>query len=364
MSALAIVTNRAARDWRICVQKQLLPQLHGHQSKALADCSFAIALACDCRARRVGVAIPTRATPASSSRRIERLLANERLEVPVVQQALATAVLQAWAGGTVLLLLDETPKANDLRCLTIRVGYRHRALPLASVCYRPDAPPESMPPLVRRLLQQVHACLPSGSKPVLLADRGLAWPTLIDWCDEHHWHYLLRLQGQTKVRLGDGSIGTARQLVSRPGRQWLGKAEVFQKAGWRQANVVAYWRADGSEPWLLVTDERASLRHCGTYAKRMWTEESFRDDKSSGFGWGDSQVNEPEHAGRLLLLMALAMLLAASLGSEGNDDVWRKLEPRPERLSIVQWGLRWLAYAVMHGCFHLLHLDRLYLYPK
>jgi hypothetical protein len=93
MSVLAIVTNRAARDWRNGVQKQLLPSLHAHQAKALADGGFAIALARDCRARRVGVTLPTRATPDSSSRRIERLLANERLDVPRVQQALATAVL-------------------------------------------------------------------------------------------------------------------------------------------------------------------------------------------------------------------------------------------------------------------------------
>jgi DDE family transposase len=365
MSAYTIVTNRAARDWRRCVQQQLLPHLHGHQSKALADCSFAMALACTCQARQLGVTVPTQATPASSSRRVERLLANERLDVPVVQHDLATAILQAWADGTVLLLLDETPKANDLRSLALRVAYRQRALPLVSICYPPDAPPAPLPQLVTRLLRQVQTCLPPGSQPVLLADRGLAWPTLVDWCGQHHWHYLLRLQGQTKVRLASGRLCTARDLVARPGQQWLGPAEVFKKAGWRPANVVANWRRNCSEPWLLVTDERARLRHCGIYAKRMWTEESFRDDKSSGFGWGDSRVNDPMHAARLLLMMALAMVLAASLGSEGGQErQWHKLEPRPERLSIVQWGLRWLRYAVMHGCFHLLHLDRLYLYPK
>jgi len=40
MSALAIVTNRAARQWRDCVGRQLLPQAPGHQAKALADGSF------------------------------------------------------------------------------------------------------------------------------------------------------------------------------------------------------------------------------------------------------------------------------------------------------------------------------------
>jgi hypothetical protein len=364
MSAIAIVTNRAAREWRHCVQSQLLPRVHGHQAKAFADCSFAMALACDCRARLLGTRVPTQATPASSGRRMERLLANDRIEAPLVQQDLATALLQNWTGGTVLLMLDETPKANDLRSMAIRVGYQRRALPLVSSCYRPDAPPEPMPQLVRRLLGEVQKCLPPGCKPVLLADRGLAWPTLVDWCEQHHWHYVLRLQSQTNVRLEDGRVCTARQLVARPGNRWLGKADVFKKAGWRSANVVANWRRDCSEPWLLVTDERASLRHCGVYAKRMWTEESFRDDKSSGFGWGDSRVDDPDHAARLLLVMALAMVLAASLGSEAwKDKQRRKLEPRPDRLSVVQWGLRWLAYAVTHNCFHLLHLDRLYLYP-
>lgn len=365
MSALAIVTNRPALEWRLCVRHQLLPHLHGHQAKALADGSFAMALACDCRARLLGTQVPTQATPASSTRRMERLLANDRLDVPIGQHDLATALLKHWTGGTVLLMLDETPKANDLRSLAIRVGYRQRALPLVSICYRPDAPPAPMPQLARRLLGEVQKCLPPGCKPVLLTDRGLAWPTLVDWCEERHWHYVLRLQGQTNVRLEDGRVCTARQLVSRPGTHWMGQANVFKKAGWRSANVVANWRRGCSEPWLLVTDERGSLRHCGVYAKRMWTEESFRDDKSSGFGWGASRVNDPDHAARLLLVMALAMVLAASLGSEGwQDKQWRKLERRSDHLSVVQWGLRWLGYAVTHSCFHLLHLDRLYLYPK
>ncbi len=364
MSALAIVTNRAARQWRGCVGRQLLPHAHGHQAKALADCSFAVAVAGDCRARPMAACVPTRATAASSARRLERLVANDRLDVPALQRDLATAVLRHWAGGTVLLIVDETPKANDLRSLAVRVGYRRRALPLAAACYPPDAPPEPLPQLIRRLLAAVRDSLPAGCKPVLLADRGLAWPTLVDWCRRHRWHYVLRLQGQTSVRRTDGRVCTARQLVSRPGQRWLGPADVFKKAGWRRANVVAYWRRGCPEPWLLVTDERASLRHCGVYARRMWVEESFRDDKSAGFGWQDSRVNDPTHAARLLLVLALALVLAASIGSEPlADRQWRKLEPRPGRLSVIQRGLRWLRVVVTHGYFHALHLDRLVLHP-
>ena len=150
------------------------------------------------------------------------------------------------------------------------------------------------------------------------------------------------------------------------GRRWLGEAEVFKKAGWRGANVVATWERGMKEPWLLLTDERASLRHCRIYGKRMWEEESFRDDKSMAFHWEKSQVNDPAHAARLLLVLALAMLLAISEGSVVLKSGRRhQLDPHTRRrLSLVQLGLRWLAYALSHGLDHLVHLDRLYLYPK
>jgi Transposase DDE domain len=353
------------RDWRATVAGQLLPRLHGHTAKAVADLSFAMARAGHCQAGRLASHVPTPAQPASAQRRCERLLDNPRLRPRLAQRQLATALLASWTGRTIRLLLDETPKANDLRVLNIRVAYRHRALPLAAVCYRPHALPQPMPQLVRSLLRQVHACVPAGARVVLLADRGLAWPLLVDWCQEHDWHYVLRLTGQTRVRFPDGSERAACALATRPGQRWLGAAEVFKKAGWRGANVVATWERGMKEAWLLLTDEPASLRHCRTYGKRMWVEESHRDDKSAAFHWEKSQVNDPAHALRLLLLIALAMVLAASQGSVAQKAGRRRqLDPhRRRRLSIVQLGLRWLRYALEHDLQGLVNLSRLYLYP-
>jgi hypothetical protein len=361
MSATPIIT-----PWRTTVCRQLFPTLHGHQANALADFSFAMALAGHCQAGRLAASVPTDALPASARRRFERLLANPRLRPRPAQQLLARSLLGHWGGRTILLLLDETPKANDLRSLAVRVAYGHRALPLAAACYRPDAPPRPMPRLARGLLRQVLGGVPADARVVLLADRGLAWPALVDFCHEHGWHYVLRLQGQTKVRFPDGSERAARDLAPRRGRRWLGEAEGFKKAGWRGANVVATWERGMKEPWLLLTDGRASLRHCRTYGKRMWEEESFRDDKRSGLHWEMSRVNDPAHAARLLLVMALAMVLAASQGSAVVKAGRRRaMDPHGRRrLSVVQLGLRWLRYAIGHGSHSLLRLDRLYLYPK
>src|SRR3954449_6481813 len=93
MSALAII-----RDWRRCVAEDLLPHLHGHQANALADFSYAIALAGHCQAGQVAPHVPTTAKPASARRRFERLLANERVPPARAQTDLARALLAPWAG--------------------------------------------------------------------------------------------------------------------------------------------------------------------------------------------------------------------------------------------------------------------------
>ena len=162
------------RDWRRQVQNDLLSGLHGHQSKALADLSFAMSLAQHCQSGKLAVAAPGRAKPASVERRIERFLANDRIDPDTTWSQMARSFVAGWAGGPIMLILDETPNHNDLRCLKLTVAYRQRALPLGCACYTLGGRPEPMPKLVVGLLRRVAACLPQGAEVTLLADRGLA----------------------------------------------------------------------------------------------------------------------------------------------------------------------------------------------
>jgi hypothetical protein len=346
MSAATIVG-----DWRRCLRNELLPSLHGHQINALADLSFAIAVSGQCQSGHLALAVPGQAKPASVQRRVERYLGNPRLKPRLWLWQMARNFLAPWSGRRICLLLDETPKANDLRVLKISVAFRKRAVPVLAVCYPPDDPPLPLPVLIPWLLRRVVACLPTNAVITLLADRGLAWPVILDTCVALGWHYLLRLQGQTKVILPDEREVTARELVGRIGGRWLGEAWLFKKAGWRAASVLAYWPWGREDCWLLVSDERACPRRFQTYGQRTWTEELFRDEKSQGLNWQKSRVNDPVHAARLLLLLALAVLLAIVLGVQVLKRGWRRqLESGRRRgLSVVQLGLRWLRYVVNHG---------------
>jgi hypothetical protein len=338
------------RDWRRQVCDDLLPGLHGHQSKALADLSFAMALADHCHSGKLAAFAIGSPTPAAAQRRLERTLANERLDPDSVWAELARTILGGWAGHAVTLILDETPNHNDLRCLKLTLAYRKRAIPLLCECYRPGQQAGPMPRLIRRLLRRAAACLPAGTVVTLLADRGLAWPLIVDTCRALGWHYVLRLQGQTRVRLDDGRESSAAELAPRPGTRWCGSAEVFKGAGWRRAQVAACWERDCDGPWLLVSDRADGPRLFRRYAKRVWTEELFKDEKSSGFHWEKSHMTDPAHAARLVLLMALATYLALGLGSRVIQAGLRRFleTTRRRMLSLFQIGLRWLKFCLSH----------------
>jgi hypothetical protein len=342
------------RQWHNAVKLDLVPGLHGHQAKALALLSWGMAASGSCCSGLIAARLPTPARPASTRRRMERMLANQRLDATKAMLGLAGSLLRDWGGRPLLLILDETPKGQQLRCMKLSVAYRKRTVTLLSLCYRPDHPPMPMPRLVRWMLRQVADRLPADAagQVTLLADRGLCWPTLIRCCRRLRWHYVLRLQAGTRVRLADGTERAARQLVPRPGTRWFGSSvRLFKKARWLAANVAAVWEPGVREPWLLVTDHPASYRRCCRgYCKRTWCEETHRDEKSQGLNWQRSRVNDPSHAQRLVLLMALATLLCITLGVAAiKRGLRRWFEPRQRRmLSLFQLGLRWLDYQMVH----------------
>ena len=218
-------------DWWHQVRDELLPETHGHQVNALAELSFAMAMAEHCQAGKISTLAPGEAQPASVERRLERTLANDRLDPDSIWPQLARSVLGGFAGGPIILILDETPNRNDLRCMKITPAYRKRALPLFCACYALGGQPEPMPELIIGLLRRAAACLPEGAEVTLLADRGLAWPQVVDACSELGWHFVIRLQGQAKVRRDDGRECTAADLAPKPGTSWYGPAEVFKKSG-------------------------------------------------------------------------------------------------------------------------------------
>jgi hypothetical protein len=335
----------------------LFHTLHGHKVKALAVFSLTMARAAHCHSGRLAAVagVATDAKPASSRRRWERLLANRDLDGSAALSELAGSLMRHWGGcgRHLLLVLDETPNGEDLRCLRLGVAYRKRLVSIAAVCYPTDRPPLPMPKLICRMLRKAARLLPEGCRVTLLTDRGLSWPAVMDCARKLGWGHVMRLQHSTRVTLEDGRVVAAGELAPRRGCRWSGRVHIFKKAGWRAARLTAVWDGQCQEPWLLAAREGGpgGTRAVLAYAKRNWCEQTFRDEKSGGFQWGLSRVRDPDRAARLVLVMALATLLSLSLGTWLVKAGRRgDLDPhRQRRLSYFQLGMRWL--------HHMLSLD-------
>jgi hypothetical protein len=325
------------------------------QQRALALFSLGVAAAQDCRLARVATVVPGPATAPSTTRRFERLLANRRLDVRHARAAIGAAVLSQVGSGTIWLALDETPQGHTpsgarLLTLALRLIYRERAIPLAWACYRPGEAPAPLPTVVDALLAEVAALVPPGTRVVLLTDRGLSWPAVVDRCRRLGWSFLMRVQRQTRVRTAAGRALAIGDLAPHPGTRWQGHGCAFKDAGWRDVNVIAVWRRGTEQPWLLVTDLTPTWRRCTDYRHRMDLEESFRDDKSSGFDWDASRVRDPTHMERLVLVLQLAVCFVLAQGTFVLTHGFRSVLERPDRrtLSVFSLGLRWLDRARTH----------------
>jgi hypothetical protein len=333
-----------------------VPQMPLRQRRVLSLFSLGMAQAQHCALPRAAAAVPTRATDSSVVRRFGRFLANPRVDVAAAQAAIGRAVLGWTHGATIRLALDETHQGRTatgaaLCLLAVRLLYRGRAIPLAGVCHRPGEQAAPYPLLVADLLARVAAWVPPDTDVVLLADRGLSWPQVLDACRALGWSFLLRVQGHTRLRTPDAVEGPLHARVPQAGTAWAGAGQVFKKAGWRAANVVAVWPPTQVRPWLLVTDLPATRHRCAEYRRRTWAEESFRDDKRAGLHWEQSRVRDPAHAACLLLVLQLALCFLLSLGSQVIKRGQRTLLDRRDRreLSLCTLGLRWLQRHLTHG---------------
>jgi len=354
-------TRESMMRWCAYLQSTL-KRTHVYQVQALATFSFAAAQARECHLSRLSAHVPTSVQPASVLRRLKRFLNNERLDVEHICDQIASWLVR-WNAprARLLLLLDETPHHNEWRVVKVSLCHRRRSLPLV---WRTDGlTGRSQEQRVLEVLEQtarLRATYAPQAEVVLLADRGLRWPAILRFCQEHGWHFVLRAQSQTHFRYRDAQgqwCETAcGQLIRQRGEWFKGSGEAFKKAGWLPVNLVAAWWPQAQEPWLLVSDLNPSLHLMRWYARRMWHEQSFRDEKSHGFQWDKSQIRSSVRMHRLLLILALAQLWLSWLGEVALDPhrPWRarlglSLKCVRRRWSIFRIGWHFLLYCLNLG---------------
>ena len=313
------------------------------------DCTLgALAAAVD------GLAVSD-ASAESIERRLRRVLQDERLDPTQALPALFGALLPTLLADLlarhaasarhagrrhasrllVRVVVDDTSHTDQVHVLVAGLAYRGLVVPLLVRTWAQNAP---LPAGQYRtelhgLLADVQALLPPPLREhvLLIADRAFGVPWMLDLLVVLGWNWLLRVQGQTRLRLRDGSTRALRSLVLGPGGTWFGRFDprdgdlgdpgdpvaitgVFKTAGWRASQVVAAWAPGADEPWLLLTSLNPTPACLLEYARRWGIERLILSWKSHGWDLEASRVLDPARLGRLLTALVLATLWRLAAG--------------------------------------------------
>jgi hypothetical protein len=214
-------------------------------------------------------------------KRLWRFLDNQRVDTLAVQVALVSEVVARLGHPARLgLAVDWTmfdthlPSGRRVRYQVLRIAIprRGRALPLFQVAYDRDRlpPDRSQNQIEEDALDAVLRALPPGVRAVVLADRGFARATFLEWLQRHP------TRPDYVVRIDKGTC-----LTEPDGRRWKLGTEAMQLGQLRWApgvrytlyhgrprdvvvNVALCWRAAArrasrrphrtpAEPWYLAT---------------------------------------------------------------------------------------------------------------
>ncbi len=140
----------------------------------------------------------------------------------------------------------------------IAIPRRGRAIAVLQLAYNRDHLPgtKSQNQLEEAALSAVIAMLPPHVRPVILADRGFARASFLQWLHAHHLDYVVRLDNGTCLTERDGR----RWKVGEEGLQfgpcrwvpYVRYALYHGRARELKINVALYWQDTAGEPWLSV----------------------------------------------------------------------------------------------------------------
>lgn len=331
--------------------KHIWSELHQYQQQGIALAILGIVLAGNAVMQRVAEVLQERLSGwckvSSYERRLQRLIANERLSVSDCWHRFLEHSLPFWQQRQVTLVLDCTPYHQQFTMVFVGLLVQRRLLPLAwELTPQTESWDERLWPIVERLFAQVAAHLHSPDV-TLLADRGLSSLALIRLCQRHQWHYLLRIKQDECYRrrwrhcYRDWQRGG--DFLLKKGTHWFGEVLVWKEHA-HSCFLSACWDPQFQEAWFLLSDRPAGLGMVSRYALRMRVEATFQDTKSRRWCIESSRFSQEAHLNRWLLIIFVAFWWTTHLGASCKHQGQAKLFDRQDRYdkSLLRLGHLWI----------------------
>lgn len=312
-----------------------------------------------CHLGQIANYLPMKTKAESRVTLLRRWLMNSHVKVWSFYKKVLAHVFQGWSNITVTIILDGVMLFGD-RWQVFRVSLLHgcRAVPLVWTVVEGKGLVKVNK--LKGMLEKVQRFLKKYVKEVLfLADAGFRDCDWAQLCEELGWNYGIRIARNTYLTLPNGTTERLDRLVPENRNRYFQNAWLTKEVK-LQANISVTWTTDKDgkpEMVAVITNQIACRARLREYARRMSIEQSFRDDKSSGFDLEHTRLQHAERLNRLLLATAIATLWCHELGEfvlKHGDDFRCQVDPSFQRtLSLFQLGLRWLKRSLATA-FHIL----------
>ena len=242
---------------------------------------------------------------------VERFLKNPLVKHDYVMESYASELLQRLSAHqhTLVFMMDQSKVNADLELLMVSVRVRKRAVPLFWCAQQTKGGIGFTEQ--KKLLDVVNQWLPEGTRVMLAGDRFYGTAELIRWCQEHQWQYRLRLKGNLCVYQDQGEDKNLNTLHAEGTKQ-------LEKARFRMgvtSSVGILHEKGHKEPWFIAMDCKPSEYKTRDYGMMWGIENMFADFKSRGFSLMDSKIQIADRMERLILVLAIALHWAVSIGS-------------------------------------------------
>ena len=291
-------------------------------------------------------------------KKLWRFIDNQRVDGREVQLALVEHTIASlgypqWLGLAIdwTMFNTLTPSGELIRYQVLRIAVprKGRALPLLQLAYDRDELPatKSQNQLEQDALLAVVGVLPTGVRPLILADRGFRRADFLTWLEYQELHYVVRLSKGACITDPDGRRWKLGEEALKPGElRWACGIRYGLYHGRPRElliNVALCWKLPKSrardprrkypeEPWYLATNLQHPRSAANWYWQRGWIEQSFKDSKGC-FGLSEVRVGCPKRLSRLLMALTIALSWLTLMALPGSGAL-----PKGFRASISAWG--------------------------
>lgn len=274
--------------------------------------------------------------------RLSYFVKNPHITPETFYHPLLRQFLSAWEGMAVTLTLDTSVFWNEICLIEVCLVWGGRSFPLAQlVMEHPSATVAYRD--YQAVLETAQSLLPPNCTVTLLADRGFEHGDLIRWLNAQRWHWAIRAKCDLNVKRANGLTAKIGELVAPQEEAYLFHRVTVLEA--IECELATANLSAAGEAWMVLSDQRASLKTFEVYGKRFGgIEPHFKDYQSAGFELPDSRLRGAQALQTLLMLLATAMLIAISVAislvaaGQGSSLDWHS----QRGLSFFQLGLRHL----------------------